>query len=48
MVVGGGVAERTSMVPKSVTVSSVDLGPRSVLLGRAEGEGAKGREVVER
>ena len=48
VVAGGGVAERTSMVPKSVTVSSVGLGPRSELLGRVEGPGAVRQGVVER
>lgn len=36
------------MVPKSVTVSSVGWGPRSVFLGRVEGGGAEMWEVVER
>ena len=48
VVVGGGVAERTSILPKSVTVSSVDLGPRSLVLGRVDGKGVASREVVER
>lgn len=33
-VVGIGVAERTSMDLKSVTVSSVDFGPLSVVVGK--------------
>lgn len=43
--VGGGTWENTSMAPKSVCVVSVEVGPRSVVLGGAEAESEVG--VVE-
>ena len=48
-VVGAGVEESTSILPKSVMVSSVDLGPLSVVAGefcggsRMDEEAVKGR-----
>ena len=40
-VVGGGVFPRTSMVPKSVCVVSVDGGPRDVVCGGWERQGGE-------
>lgn len=38
-VVGAGVLPRTFMIPKSVWVSSVEVGPRFVVRGPADGGG---------